>query len=270
MIRDRLRRLRKRFAPKSSRPAPTPATDAVPARPPWAATEADVDRWNAEWLHYLSREWKVQLRPYTAYPSKPDLPGDPLGFLDLGFGDETKLSVYCDKEAVLDRRVMEMGCGCGNMAKLLGQYAALYLGTDYSTLALAVARLVSPASCVFVHVADEGGLAPYRGSIDTVVGRYFWIHQNLELGGYNLDLLERFLVPGGRLYADFYLRDPSAPQGVVLTPDRPLSRRYPSATFEYQEKDVERLIRGRPFRILRQQISPRMQRRYVVFEKTSG
>jgi hypothetical protein len=30
---------------------------------------------------------------------------------------------------------------------------------------------------------------------------------------------------------------------------------------------VERLIEGRPFRILRETVSPEMQRRYVVLEK---
>src|SRR5262249_46251001 len=142
-----------------------------------------------------------------------------------------------------------------------------YLGTDYSTLALKIARLVSPPNCTYVHVADRQNLAPFFGRVDTAVSRYFWIHQNFELAQGNLDFLELFLRPGGRLYADFYRPNPAIEQGIVFTPDPPLSRAYPSATFRYTRQDVERLIAGRPFRILSEEVSTKMQRRYVVLER---
>ena len=162
---------------------------------------------------------------------------------------------------------MEMGCGCGNLGKLIGRYVDSYLGTDYSTLALKVARLVSPPNCAYVHVADRAGLAPFFGTIDTVISRFFWIHQNFQLAGWNLEFLARFLKPGGRLYADFYWPDPKVEQAVVFPPDHALSKAYPSATFRYTAEDVRRLIAGRPFRVLREEISPEMQRRYVVLER---
>jgi len=56
-------------------------------------------------------------------------------------------------------------------------------------------------------------------------------------------------------------------QAVVFTPDHALSRAYPSATFRYTAEDVQRLIAGRPFRVLREEISPEMQRRYTVLER---
>ena len=55
---------------------------------------------------------------------------------------------------------------------------------------------------------------------------------------------------------------------MVFTPDDALSRAYPSATFRYSSADVQRLLAGRPFRILREEVSPEMQRRYVVLERT--
>ena len=55
---------------------------------------------------------------------------------------------------------MELGCGCGNLGKLISRYAAHYLGADYSTLALKIARLVSPLNCSYVHVADRASLSP--------------------------------------------------------------------------------------------------------------
>ena len=241
--------------------------DALPVVPPLECGEREIHRWNEEWIEYLRAEWPHQLMPYSAYPLTPPVPAEPRALLELRLGYGGPLSLYCDANALAGRRVMEMGCGCGNLGKLLGRYVATYLGTDFSTLALAVARLVSPANCTYVHVADRQGIAPFLGTVETVVGRYFWIHQNQELAGSNLDYLARFLVPGGRLYADFYWPDPQVEQGVVFTPDQPLSRRWPSATFRYDRAAVDRLIAGRPFRLLREEVVPSMQRRYVVLER---
>lgn len=254
-------------APAPSVPPAEPDGDELEASPPMECTEREVQRWNDEWLAYLRMEWPVQLSPYTDYPDTPPLPDPARALLNFQVRQGRPLSLYCDRDALEGRRVMEMGCGCGNLGKLLGRYVESYLGTDYSTLALKVARLVSPPNCEYVHVADRQGLAPFFGTIDTVVGRYFWIHQNLKLGRWNLEFLELFLKPGGRLYADFYWPDPAVEQGVVFTPDHPLSRAYPSATFRYSVEDVQRLIAGRPFRILREEIVPEMQRRYVVLER---
>lgn len=230
-------------------------------------TPKDVERWNAEWLDYLSREWRAQLTPHTDLPEKPPLPQDPLAMLRVRLAQGWNLAIYCDREALEGQRVMELGCGCGNLGKQLGRYVQSYLGVDYSTMALQIARLVSPSNCTYVHVSDRKGLGFHRGQIDTVIGRYFWIHQNLELARRNLEFLESFLRPGGRLYADFFWPDPSAEHFVVLSPDTPLSKKYPSAMFQYTPEDVQRLIAGRPFRILRETISREMERRYVVFER---
>lgn len=264
-----LRALRGRApeAPAAPPPPLPPENDELEASPPLECTEGEVQRWNDEWLAYLRDEWEVQLAHYTEYPEKPPLPGSARALIDFEIRPGWPISLYCDPDALAGRRVMEMGCGCGNLGKMIARYAGFYLGTDYSTLALRIARLVSPPSCSYVHVADRQGLAPFHGTIDTVIGRYFWIHQNMKLGRWNLELLEPFLKPGGRLYADFYWPDPAAEQAVVFTPDHPLSKAYPSATFRYSREDVQRLIAGRPFRILREEVVPEMQRRYVVLER---
>lgn len=248
-------------------PPELPESDELEASPPLECTEREIERWNAEWFEYLKVEWPYQFARYTEYPNTPPLPDSPLEVLKLTFGYAWDLNLYCDKEALAGKRVMEMGCGCGNMGKLLGRYVDSYLGTDYSTLALKVARLVSPPNCSYVHVADRAGLEPFFGTVDTVVGRFFWIHQNLKLGRWNLEFMERFLKPGGLLYADFFWPNPKVEQYVVFTPDHALSKTFPSAMFRYTSEDVKRLIEGRPLRIVREEISVEMQRRYVVFER---
>jgi len=268
-----LRALRGRLTPGTAGAPPPPPPlegDELEASPPLECTEREIQRWNAEWFEYLQREWDRQLNPYTLYPDKPPLPESPHDLIHLKLGYGPALALYAVRDVNEGKRLMVMGCGCGNLGKLIARYAGSYLGTDYSTLALKIARLVSPPNCAYVHVADRAGLEPFFGQIDTVISRYFWIHQNLRLGRWNLEFLELFLAPGGRLYADFYWPNPAVEQGIVFTPDHPLSRAYPSATFRYTREDVERLIAGRPFRVLREEISPEMQRRYVVFERLAG
>src|SRR5688572_2528915 len=43
----------------------------------------EIERWNAEWVRYLGREWKWQLRPYTSYPILESLPESPLEMVEL-------------------------------------------------------------------------------------------------------------------------------------------------------------------------------------------
>ncbi len=230
-------------------------------------TEQDIERWNHEWLEYLREQWVWQLDPYTHYAEKPPLPDDPMDLLTLSVGPGSQLSLYCDREALEGRRVMELGCGCANLGKMIARYVHSYLGTDYSTMALQIARLVSPGNCTYCHVSDRKGLEPFVGQIDTAIGRYFWIHQNLELGRENLRFLENFVRPGGRVYADLFWPNPEAEYFIVLSPEAPLSKEYPSAQFRYDSEDVHRLIADLPFRILRETVSIPQERRYVVLER---
>lgn len=258
-----LRRLEEALAPD----VPSPEASVLPIRPLWAAGAEETTRWNAEWLRYLGREWERQLEHHSVYGDAPPLPASALQLLEHRFTEAPPLALYADPDGLQGRAVMELGCGCGNLGKLLGRYADNYLGVDYSPLALRIAGLVSPPNCTYRFVADRAELEPFFGSRDTVVGRYFFIHQNAELAGHVLDYAADFLASGGRLYADFYWPDPEQVQGVVLSPDSELSPKYPSATFKYDRHDVERLVAGKPYRILREEIVPRTQRRYVVLER---
>ena len=239
------------------------AEDASPFLP---CTDYDVERWTKEWLAYLSKEFPEQLSPYSDRHEKPELPADPADLINLKIGDSPPLSVYCDADRIKGKRLMEIGCGCGNMGKYLGRYCESYLGTDYSTLALMIARLVSPKNCHYVHLSDHEGLRKHFGSIDTVIGRFFWIHQNMPLARRLLRFIEPFLAEDGRIYADFRWTKPDGgSEGVILSPRDALSQRYPSATFAYSREDIDELIEGTPFRVEQELIHEGMERRYVVF-----
>lgn len=227
----------------------------------------DIERWNREWLDYLGREWPKQFTPHTDLPFKPPLPDNPLDVIHVTTGKNCELAIYCDREWLEGKAVMELGCGCGNLGKQLGRYVKSYLGVDFSTMALQIARLVSPGNCAYAHVGDAAALEKYRGKIDAALGRYFWIHQNFEMARRNLDLLEACVRPGGRIYADFFWPDPEREYYVVLSPSGPMSRTHPSAMFRYRAEDVRTLIEGRPLRVVKEAISAPMARRFVVFER---
>jgi SAM-dependent methyltransferase len=236
-------------------------------------SEAEIERWDREWLNYLFREYQQQLSPYTAYPRHPELPDDPVQMMDVSMNDYSTLLAYAPGSAIRGKSVMEFGCGCGNLGKLLALYADSYLGVDCSRLALAVARLVSPPNAAYVHVNDRDGLARHGSSIDTMVSRFFWIHQNFETGRRVLRIVDPLLKPGACLYLDFFWPNPAEAVGFwrtdvfkIRSPQEELDGE-PSVVFQYSAEDVGQLFEGTPFRVIRQHEHGPSQRRYVVAEK---
>jgi SAM-dependent methyltransferase len=245
-----------------------PDDDVYEQAPPFRVRQRDIRRWNHEWARYLKNGWERFLSHHTDYPT-PTLPADPVALTPLQFAD-LPLELYCDRDAIAGKRVMELGCGCGTVGKLIGRYCGSYLGTDISTLALQIGRLVSPPNCTYVQCADTPRLEPFFGTIDTVLARHFWIHQNLATGRGNLDYYARFLRPGGRAYLDFFHLDPARPEQdlLILPPTSRLSQTHPSATFQWTRDHLTRLLEGMPFTVLRDEVNVPMQRWYVVVERT--
>jgi SAM-dependent methyltransferase len=237
---------------------------------PDAPVEArkSTERWNKEWLVYLGREFDVQLAPHTDYVGVPPLPDDAVATTELELRRGEPLDIYAERAWIEGKRVLEVGCGCGYLGKQIGRYVDSYLGVDYSTLALKIARLVSPPNCRYVHIFDRPALEPFFGTIDTAIGRHFWIHQNMDNARDLVRFMEPLLKSGGRIVADFYWPNAEIPQSLVLTPYDALSSEYPSAAFAYAEKDVDAVIAGSKLKILRAHVHPKLQRRFVVFEKT--
>lgn len=238
-------------------------------------SKAEMERWDREWLSYLSREYPYQLAPYTAYPNRPELPEDPLQMIDVSMDGWATLLVYAPGSAIRDKQVMEFGCGRGNLGKLIACYARTYLGVDCSPLALAIARLVSPANATYLHANQVEELARLSGTVDTLISRFFWIHQNFETGRRVLRIVEPLLKSGARLYLDFFWPNPQEAVGFwrtdvgrICSPQGPLDEE-PSVIFQYSAPDVEELFRDMPFRVLQQQEHGPTQRRYVVAEKIS-
>ncbi len=231
----------------------------------------EVDRWNREWLtNYMIREFREQLTSHTAFPHRPALPEDPLQVLefDLGSGWPSRLRLFCHGSALEGKSVLEMGCGCGNLGKLLGRYVDSYVGVDCSEVALAIAKLVSPSNCFYLHANDHAGLHRYRATIDTIVGRWFWIHQNLESARDLLRFLVPFLKPDGRIYFDFFRPSASTeePTWITLPAGSPASE-HASAMYVHTADDIRILLAAASLRLELEMVQEKEQRRFIVARK---
>ncbi len=175
--------------------------------------------------------------------------------------------LFADAEAIDGKKVLEIGCQAGELAKRLAPRAKAWVGIDESTAALRLARLVSPENATFVHPSQQVSLAVHHGLIDTVVGRAMLVHANVEEAKELLGFLAPFLETGGRVYAELFFPNPEITRSRVYPAAHPPAD-DPETLFAYSRSNIEAVIRQRPFVILRDDERPDLERRFVVFEKT--
>jgi SAM-dependent methyltransferase len=174
--------------------------------------------------------------------------------------------VYAELATIQDHKVLEVACGPGELAKRLAPLAKAWVGIDESNAALKLARLVSPENAVFVHPSQHVSLAVHHGSVDTVIGRGLFVHQNLEEAREMLGFLAPFLVTGGRLYAELFFPNPEIGRERVYPAAHPPAGR--DALFAYSRANVDALIQKRPFLVSHDEERPDIERRYVILRKT--
>lgn len=243
---------------------------------PVAAPEM-VDRWNKEWMLYFSTEdmtqhiipWnKIRFTGKLEGKSEQELHGTSMGTLPNGKA-LTPLHAWVSGEDVIGKNIVEIGCGCGLMAKQLATVANHYLGMDYSELALAIARGNSPSNVTYLHLGDAEEIAALEGTRDILVGREFFIHQNFDNALWVLKLGAFLLKPGGIIAADFYEGDPAVPQGVIHPARSPLDPKYASCCFNFSHADIYDLAQQTGLEVVSMQDYLPHQRRFVRFRKPS-
>jgi len=238
------------------------------------ASSEDTERWDREWITYFNtedpRNFLVDYQRLTKNQQTIDnfnkLSEEEV--LDICVcQDLPPLRIWIPGSDLVNKRVLEIGCGPGFLGKQMGFVAKNYLGIDYSKLAISIARLVSPSNCNYLHISDRKGIVNYANSMDTMVGRFFFIHQNFTNSAWVLKLAHLLLKPGGVVSADFYQANPDIEQGVVFPAKHALSQQYPSCAFEYSESEVQELATQCGFKIANIHRHLEMQRMFVRFEK---
>jgi 2-polyprenyl-3-methyl-5-hydroxy-6-metoxy-1,4-benzoquinol methylase len=175
-------------------------------------------------------------------------------------------ALFVDEEWIAERKVLELGCGAGEIAKRLAPRARGWVGIDDSTAALKLARLVSPENSAFVHPSQHVSLAVHHGSIDTVIGREMFVHKNFEAAKELLGFISPFVLTGGRVYAEFFFPSTDATNDRVYPATHPPAD--PEARFAFSRANIDALMRDRPFTLVKDEERPDLERRFVIFEKT--
>jgi len=195
----------------------------------------DSMKWDIEWLRYFVKPSSdVYLKRYKDVPV-PDI----ASMTREQVWDV--LRIWADGSDMVGRQILEIGCGMGYLGKQLGQVAKLYLGVDHSPMALYIAHLVSPESCNYSTMDDLGRITKYKGSMDIMVGREFFIHQNWSNAVIVLKLAHYLLIPGGLACLDFYLSDDSVSQGFVYPSKHPGDARHPSSGYVFTVEEINEL-----------------------------
>lgn len=246
-----------------ARPYPVPPVD-----------PAIVDKWDREWMTYLSTEAKW---PHLLQSSRLKVINDvsQLDRREMFYAVLTQqldgpmnvaLRIWAKGSEVVGKRVAEIGCGAGFLGKQLGLIVDRYLGIDVSQLSLAIARGNSGPACTYLHLGDEEFIRAEFGSYDTVVGREFFIHQNFANAIWVLNLGKALLKPGGVICADFYLPNRGIPQGILHPAKSELDPSYASCAFIFDDKDIEELASLTGHAVVSIQDDLAEQRKFVVFK----
>jgi len=93
------------------------------------------------------------------------------------------------------------------------RHTRVFVGIDWSGLALLVATRTCPERAVFLHPRERRAIRRWAGKVDSVVCRHFVIHQNMERMRGLLAFEAAILAVGGRVYADFWLDNPAIHEG---------------------------------------------------------
>lgn len=224
-------------------------------------------RWDNEWLVYLSTEAaRPHFRRYDTLGAPRNLAGIPRSSmwdseLCVGAG---AANIWVDGDTLVGARVLEVGCGCGYLGKQLGLICDAYVGVDHSPLAIHIARLTSPSNCQYALTHNIGVLHPLHGTLGIMLGRHFFIHQNLASAIAVLRLARVFLVEGAKVYADFFLPPKKHGTARVLRAMDDLDPSAPSAGFCFSDSEIETLADQSGYTVSCIEDAPSVFRRFAL------
>jgi len=212
----------------------------------------ETRRWDKEWMRYFSLG-----KDYSFYYYDMDTDNwalsvsrqsiskfNPTEMYHTKFYKEIKGGVWAYGTDLVNKDILEMGCGPGIFGRVSGRFTRSYTGIDVSQFALYIARLTSPSkTCNYYHLYDRNSLASLAKSVDTCFGRHFFIHHNFDDSLWILRFLRDLTKTGGIIIADFHC-EPHLIDGRrrVMATDS-LRENYPSALFNFMDDDVEKISR---------------------------
>ncbi len=206
-------------------------------------------RWNKEWMRYFSAGKDYWFYFYDMSSDNYALGISPNTIAKMPaeevyttrFYKDIKGGVWATGADLVGKDVLEIGCGPGVFGRLSGRFSKSYTGIDASEFALSIARLTSPKKCRYFHLYDPTGLQTLAKSVDTAVGRHFFIHHNYEDSLWLLRFLRDLVRDGGLILADFFSDLKTVDGARRRAASASLSEQHPSALFHFEDADIERL-----------------------------
>lgn len=240
-----------------------------------AFSDAQVNRWDREWLIYLNTEdpGPHLVKARTLLPAVASIAGKSRrevfysSLTTLNGVPQPVIRIWADGDWLVGRSVIEFGCGTGFVGKNLGHLVEKFLGVDVSDLAIAISNSGKHHNTQFVQISDLVEMKDHLGAYDTWVAREFFIHQNFNMARETLLRGLPFLKPGGRICADFYEPNYKIEQGVLHPAKAPLNAQYASCGYFFAEQEIMELAREVGVSVDEQTIDLTEQRRFVVFRK---
>ncbi len=210
---------------------------------------AETQRWDKEWMRYLSLGkdywfyfYDMSSDNYALRAGKPAIAKFTAEELfTTKLVKDMRGGVWATGADVVDKNLLEIGCGPGVFGRLSGRFATSYVGVDVSRFALSIARLTSPPNCRYVHLYDPAQVEKLAKSVDVALGRNFFIHHNYEDSLWLLRFLRDVTRDGGLIIADFFADAKTVDGHRRLTADADLQEKYPSALFNFEDADIKRL-----------------------------
>jgi SAM-dependent methyltransferase len=211
--------------------------------------DSETHRWDKEWMRYFSAGKDYWFYFYDMSSDTYALGVGPNSIAKFTAEElfHTKLiknmcgGVWATGADVVEKDILEIGCGPGVFGRLSGRFASSYVGVDVSRFALSIARLTSPKACRYVHLYDTAMVEKLAKSVDVALGRNFFIHHNYEDSLWLLRFLRDVTREGGLIIADFFADAKTIDGHRRLTADADLQEKYPSALFNFEDADIQRL-----------------------------
>jgi SAM-dependent methyltransferase len=235
--------------------------------------DTETARWDKEWMRYFSLGKEYWFYFYDMSSSHYALTVGPAKIATFSCEEmfSTKFykqivgAVWANGSDLVNKDILEIGCGPGVFGRVSGRFATSYTGIDVSRFALYIARLTSPATCRYFHLYDRTQLAELAKSFDTCLGRHFFIHHNYEDSLWILRLLRDLTRDGGLILADFFCDSASLDGNRRVTALDSLREEHPSALFSFWDEDVQRLASDAGLHCERIEHRAELQRRFVRF-----
>ncbi len=196
-----------------------------------------------------SDQWKKLSGINVAGLSAEEMLGATISYNTVN-GQSRSIGLFLPGLSIAGKRVIDIGCGYGELARQLLPWTSRMLGIDVSRLAISVARSsVRSHRLRYSWLGEDDVFRNLEGTFDTIVSQNVFFHLNLSHAVGVLRRTGQLLRRGGTATLELCTIEPGSVAGVVHEATSEYDLRYATAGYRYTEADIENLARSSGFRV---------------------